>query len=768
MIVAADQQFSKELPTFDTVWRLELENGGPISLLSTLGLQARSFQIFPQVSQNKMIQESLSDFFAQPRIDFIYSNFLRMVINPFEEIEAVLDIWVKSASLVLGRIKVTNNSDQNLELGARLAARLISLQGGSDIKHTRQAYQTFLKGQSGNLSVSLTMNGSAKTVLSPTFALEQSEHLGPGKSIQALWQCEIDYGATLETGTTTENFPVNWDAEIARLEVANQSRLVQITTPNTSWDAAFLSNQNQAFQLLQREADGTIAALKNRNIHTTFSSPPAGQKDINTKTVTTLELFQLVNSLMPAQIELAAELFAAHLSNCLDGLIEGNANPLPFPCLCKLAWQIHQQFQDKTYLSAIFPALKSITLSWFDQTYDRDQDGIPEWTRGEQTELTSLSVFDLMDENALSTRIAFTESSGLVQLMLIELEHLRKISLVLEDQITTAETESHSATLQSWSKENLPTLNNGSLLDYQTHRNHAGEILFKGDLGEFGAKAIFLKSPARLNLRLKPQLQFKKPAPFFLHGENDQGELVVEKIDSSDLLWLPGSFYLTTKKIYARLDRISELEMENCQLQVHIADLKISEISSLLASPGPEEESESEDPLSLDAILNRTAYGIPENLDPQDTQQVVNLGWNFLLISQLIDQGERDQAFQLFSQLIEGQILQLKPDHNNSDRWQALTGRPIGTRNTLAGLIPVNLFLELAGIRILHENKLILQGQNPFPWPVKVLFKGLEVTRDGKNSTIRFPNGTVQHHFGSSMKTFSNPLPGVSLAETGE
>lgn len=161
------------------------------------------------------------------------------------------------------------------------------------------------------------MNGSAKTVLSPTFALEQSEHLGPGKSIQALWQCEIDYGATLETGTTTENFPVNWDAEIARLEVANQSRLVQITTPNTSWDAAFLSNQNQAFQLLQREADGTIAALKNRNIHTTFSSPPAGQKDINTKTVTTLELFQLVNSLMPAQIELAAELFAAHLSNCL-------------------------------------------------------------------------------------------------------------------------------------------------------------------------------------------------------------------------------------------------------------------------------------------------------------------------------------------------------------------------------------------------------------------------------------------------------------------
>lgn len=105
MIVAADQQFSKELPTFDTVWRLELENGGPISLLSTLGLQARSFQIFPQVSQNKMIQESLSDFFAQPRIDFIYSNFLRMVINPFEEIEAVLDIWVKSASLVLGRIK---------------------------------------------------------------------------------------------------------------------------------------------------------------------------------------------------------------------------------------------------------------------------------------------------------------------------------------------------------------------------------------------------------------------------------------------------------------------------------------------------------------------------------------------------------------------------------------------------------------------------------------------------------------------------------------
>lgn len=767
MTFAADQYFSKEVSAFDPVWRLQVENGSPISLLSTLGLQARSFQILPQVSQNKIVQENISDFFAQPRIDRVYSNYFRLVVNPFDEIEAFLEVWIKSTSLVLGRITAINNSEENREVGARVAARLIPLQGNSDIKHTRQGYQTFLKGQSGSVSISLTMNGSAKTVFSPNLALEQTAHLAPGQSLQTLWCCEFTNGTPQGADASKEAFPINWDAEIARLEVANQTRFVQITTPNNDWDTAFFSNQNQAYQLLKLDSDGTIFASKSRNIHNASPLNQTISKGSSGKTVSTVELFQLINTLLPAQTELAAELLALYLSDCMDTLIALNSNPLPFPCLSKLAWQVHQQYQDKDYLSAVYPALKTLTLAWFNQSNDRDQDGVPEWMQVEQTELNSLSVFDLINENALSTRISFTESFTLVQLLLIELEHLRKIVLVLQDQKNVEEIENKSQSLQKWSANHFLNLKDGSLVDYQNHRCHQGEVLFSDDLSKFGSKAIFLKSPARLNFRLKPQLQIKKPTPFFIHGENEMGQNVTEKINSGDLLWLPGSFYLTTKEIYSRIDRISDLELENCQLQIHIADLRVNEIGRLLTVSEPDQEQDVDNPLNFNTILNRTTYGIPENLDPQDDEQVVNLGWNLLLLSRLIDLGDLSLAFKLLSQLIEGQIMQLKTDHNNTDSWQALNGRSIGTKNSLAGLIPINLFLELAGIRILHENKLILHGQNPFPWPVKVLFKGLEVTRDGKNSTVRFPNGTVEHHFGSSMKTFSNTMSQESLDETG-
>jgi hypothetical protein len=66
--------------------------------------------------------------------------------------------------------------------------------------------------------------------------------------------------------------------------------------------------------------------------------------------------------------------------------------------------------------------------------------------------------------------------------------------------------------------------------------------------------------------------------------------------------------------------------------------------------------------------------------------------------------------------------------------------------------------LDLAGIRIFNENKVSLRGKNPFPWLFKVQYRGLEVTRDGKNATVRFPDGTVQYHFGSTQKTFTNQV----------
>lgn len=739
LTLAADQHFLESPSELDLVWQLETEECAPVSLMSTLGLQAQSFQIMPLVSLNKVTQERIQDFFCLPRIDKLYSNYVRLTTLPFAEIESVIEFWVRRGDLVQGRISVTNHSDANLEASAKLAARLITLQGNSELKHTRLGYETCLKGQTGNLNLTLTMEGRSKTVISPNLALEQNQYLKPGQTLQTLWQCEL-LSQGCEKDSLPITFPDNWDGEVARLEVANQARMVQITTPESDWDAVLFTNQNQAFQLLRKNSENQISPDRTRSIHSAFNpSVLTVRTDISA-----LELWQLLCSLLPAQVELGAVMLATYLKQTAAAVSADPSTDLPFPCLCDLGWRIHQQHQQKDYLLEIYPSLKAICLAWFGEEHDRDQDGIPEWSSIEQCGLTSLPAFDLMDDTAMPTRINFTEQLNLAALLAIDLEHLRKMAQIAEDQTMINTIDRHLTVLAAFIARFAENDFDSACLDRESGLWHSGEIIFEGYLQGFGTKPIYLAKPARLNLRLKPDVQVKKPPVFYLYGENQAGKQVVEPVEPASLLWLPGSYFYTTSHIFTRIDKIADLEMKEGRLQIHRANLHSLDLGLLLAAP------------DSTSILAAHEFGLPENLDPQAEKKVVNLGWNLLILADMIRRGETEAALQLLGQLLRAQSYLLRLQHSTSDRWDARNCRLVGLRNTIGGLLPVSLVLELAGIRIYDEKKVTLQGQNPFPWPIRVGYRGLEIIRDGKNTTVRFQDGTLQHHFGNSPKTFTH------------
>jgi hypothetical protein len=67
--------------------------------------------------------------------------------------------------------------------------------------------------------------------------------------------------------------------------------------------------------------------------------------------------------------------------------------------------------------------------------------------------------------------------------------------------------------------------------------------------------------------------------------------------------------------------------------------------------------------------------------------------------------------------------------------------RGMGERNHLTGLAPLDLFLKTLGIRFYSQRKLSVRGVNPFPWPVKVRWKGVQVECLDKVTSVRFPDG---------------------------
>jgi hypothetical protein len=59
------------------------------------------------------------------------------------------------------------------------------------------------------------------------------------------------------------------------------------------------------------------------------------------------------------------------------------------------------------------------------------------------------------------------------------------------------------------------------------------------------------------------------------------------------------------------------------------------------------------------------------------------------------------------------------------------------------GVPSLSAFLHVLGVRLFTPRKVRLEGSNPFPWPVTVRWRGLEVRREmgGGKTVVVFPDG---------------------------
>ncbi|MBK8793984.1 MAG: hypothetical protein IPN59_12845 [Holophaga sp.] len=65
----------------------------------------------------------------------------------------------------------------------------------------------------------------------------------------------------------------------------------------------------------------------------------------------------------------------------------------------------------------------------------------------------------------------------------------------------------------------------------------------------------------------------------------------------------------------------------------------------------------------------------------------------------------------------------------------------MGEADSLEGLAPTGLFLQLLGVQFLKRAANCPFGPQPIPWAVTVKFKGITVLRQSDKTSIIFPNG---------------------------
>ncbi len=763
LTIATDARLT--LPDYanDHIWDLDLSGGDPsaLALRTTFGLRARLMRIFPRFTKNGKSISNPAEFAVPPHVHAFYPNFLSVSFSPYPDVDVNADYWVVSSQVVAGRLTFTNHSTLQHPIRFELIGQLIPLEGQNMTINQRQSVTT-LEGQVDDLHPVLFLTGGPQSGPGPYSSLALMLDMAPGASRQMTWALASmkDPLESFELARKTVARPL--DAEKALIENLNGSETVEIYTGDLDWDATLAFTQKNAYSLLMgpgkllphtsfvfsRQPDQGYSRLGDGSDYQHFwNGQPA------------LEAYYLA-SILPANSKYMRGILQNFISvqddhngsiDCKPGLAGQRGRFLAAPYLASLVWRLTQAGQDKEFITSVYPSLSAFFWAWFSPTHDYDRNGLPEWQHPSQTGFEENPLFDGWHPWAQGINITTVQSPALSAALYNEAQCLIKMAEILGRASDIITLKSQSETLQKgiqacWDPDGLCY----RYADRDTHLSLPGKILSE----RLAAPEIKLqkefKQPVRLVIRILGKDEALKRPRVIITGQLN-GIEQTEILHNRDFTFSSSGAVATTEKVYTALGTL-EFEGLNRQDRVNIqtVDLTIADHTLLLplwaGIPSKHDAHSLVYQTILDADQFDHPYGIPalprlllKDADPVSNS--VHLPWNHLIGEGLLTYGYRREAVRLTAHIISAVIQNLKRSQAFYRSYHAETGNGLGERNTLQGLAPIGLFLKALGVEIQSPNRVILSGENLFPWPVTVKYKGLTVTRLMGQTEVIFPNG---------------------------
>ncbi len=773
LTIATDARFTVPDYANDHIWNLDLSGGDPsaMALRTTFGLRARLMRIFPRFGENGKNTSDPADFASGPVVRAFYPNFLSVTFCPYLDVDVTAEYWVAASQVVTGRFTITNRSAIQHPIHFELVGQLIPLEGqnmtANDLlSKSRQASGyasvTILDGQVNDLRPVLFMTGGPQPGPGPYSSLILMLDLAPGASRQVTWALaslnNVQESFDLARKTVARSF----DGERSRIENQNASETLEIYTGDPDWDAALALTQKSAFGLfmgpsqhlphpsfvLSRQPDQGYSRIGDGSDHQHFwNGQPA------------LEAYYL-STLIPAAPQLARGVLQNFLAvqdtndgviDCKPGLAGQRGRFHAAPYFASLAWRLAHGGRDKEYLVSVYPGLLAYFWAWFSPVRDKDRNGLPEWQHAIQTGFEENPIFDGWHPWAIGINITTVQSPGLLAALFREAQCLIKMAEMLGRSSDTITLKAQSETLRigiqaCWE----PDDDCYHYADRDTHLSQPGKILSERQAAPLINLQKKFKQPVRLVIRIQGQNESLKRPHIKITGQLN-GQKQSEALETRDFTYSSSGAVATTEKVYTTL---GDFEIEGLtrldRISIQTVDLSIADHCLLLplwaGIPGKHDAHGLVYRTILDANQFDHPYGIPAlpRLFIKEADAVsnsVHLPWNHLTGEGLLGYGYRREAVRLTAHLMSAVIQNLKRSQAFYRNYHSETGAGLGERNTLQGLAPLGLFLDALGVEIISPKLVILRGENLFPWPVTVKYKGLTVSRLMGQTEVVFPNG---------------------------
>jgi hypothetical protein len=760
LTLAADSRLS--IPDYlnDHIWELVSGGGEPpaLSIQTTYGLRAKSMRVFLRFSENGKTVSDPAAFAWPPTVRRFYPNFLTLEYAPLPNIDVTTEYWVPQSNAVCGRVSIANKTSSTRKIRMDVCAMLAPIHGQT-MTGTQMQMVHVLAGQTGGLAPALFLTGGPAAGSGPYPSLYLDLDLGPGASRTLTWvqAATDDVQSSFDLARQTSARP--WEAERTRLEMVNTGQTVDIRTGDREWDAAFAFSQAAGFGLFFApdtklpcpsavSVRGPDNGYSPRGDGTDYPASWNGQSPFDA---------YYLSSVLPV-----SEAAQGMLENFLavqkeDGFIDGKLGQagqrgrfLAAPLLASLAWKLYEKKEDEKFLSQVFPKLHKFFWSWFSPEYDDDRDGLPQWKHILQTGFEDNPLFDAWHEWSLGVDITQVHSPALEAMLYHEAACLIKMAEQLHQPDYLPLLHEQAAKLrQSIESTWQPRTGLYHYRDRATGLSLAGKVLVKQQGSGTVSPKLKFDQPIRLLIEVQTQSPTTKRPDIRIHQYVSKA--ADEVVSNGDYQWRNRGSVYTTQKVYSRLGKVSIRGLRD-EDTVIISTLDFTTEDHTLFMPlwaGIPDEQHAQTMIGralLDASRFNRPFGVPAcpsltEPEAESIAQAVHLPWNLFIGEGLLKYGFRTDAARLVAHTMTAIIQNLKQNRAFYARYHAERGAGLGERNALNGLAPVDLFMRVLGVEILSSTRVRLEGMNPFPWDVKIDYKGLKVTRGQEKTEVIFANG---------------------------
>ncbi len=791
LTLSADARFGETDYCNDQIWDLGwwAQDIPSIWLHSSYGRRTDSIHIFPAFTLAGETRQDPSSFTEPAIVKQLFPNLACLEFKPFREVLVQADYFVPESQAIIGRYTLRNLSAAPQVVNLRLSTHMVPGSQANPMGFIEIDGVATLSGQAVDIYPVVMMSGGARKVPAAYPSLQVSGTIAPGGSKTWIWAHAGLLNRAASFSRCRELLQLPWESTLARIEMGNAT-LLRFETGDPDWDSALWLAQKE---LLRGYVGPTAHSswrglVARRGIHDGYALTSDGRDHTGLwGGLSTAETYYLGRQTLP----IAPELVKGLLRNVMrtqnkdgeldwaPGLGGQRAGYQAMPLLAGLAWDCYLRTEDEAFLEEIFPGLFSFYDSWFDEIHDQDGDGYPEWDHAVQSGLDGRPLFNRFNPQALGFDISYVEAVDLAAYLYNEGRALIAIAEVLDQKGVTAVIEERMEALKmrldaGWSESSQSYRH----VDRDSHAFHGGLQLVRRRGVSKTKLDRRIEPPARLLLRLKGDPSAAKGLKVEIVSEGARKRKRTESLTYRRFQSFWEWSTHTTEKLNHRVHSIAVKGIEEkMTMEVLIPDLEREDLTAVLPLWAGMVDNEHARQMIEACITNPEKYWRRNGLSvipatdksyasgAADLGVAIHMLWNSMIGTGMVSSGYRDEAAQLFTRLITSVVEVLKREKHFYGSYAPDEAEGLETSGGIAGIVPLDLFMAVLGIRLISPTKLWVRPGNPFPWPVKLDWAGLSLTCETDATHITFPDGAKISIEGSQaqvVEQLGTPRPHVS------